>query len=78
VVILDGEDCVVQAIRDTVRVDLPNETYRLHTPRCVQHRKGTLALALTGDTENEENLLLVNDRKLAMPFNGYFTGIYIE
>lgn len=78
VVILDGEDCVVLAIRDTVSVSLPNESYRLHTPRCVQHRKGTLALALTGDTEHEENLLVVNDRKHPMSFNGYFTGIYIE
>lgn len=78
VVILDGEDCVVQAMRDTVCVNLPNESYRLHTPRCVQYRKGTLALALTGDTGSEENLLLINDRKWAMPFNGYFTGIYIE
>lgn len=79
VIILDMEDCVVLTLRDTtMRVDLPNESYRLHTPRCVQHRKGTLALALTGDTENEENMLLVNERKLAMPFNGYFTGIYIE
>lgn len=79
VVILDQEDCVVLAIRDsTMRVDLPNESYRLHTPRCVQHRKGTLALALTGDTENEENMLLVNEKKMPMPFNGYFTGIYIE
>lgn len=79
VVILDQEDCVVLAIRDsTMRVDLPNESYRLHTPRCVQHRKGTLALALTGDTENEENMLLVNEKKMPMPFNGYFTGLYIE
>lgn len=77
-VTMDVDDCVIQVQRDSMTVGFPFETYRLHTPRCVHFVPGTIALALTGDLADEDNILLVNDRKTKMPFNGYFTGIYIQ
>lgn len=61
-----------------MEVNLNFETHRLHTARCVDYRKGAIALALTGDVDYNENVLLINDRKVAVPFNGYFTGVYLQ
>ena len=77
-IVLDLDDCVVKVVRGEMVVDLDFETHRLHTPRCVAYKNGTIALALTGDVDYNENILLINDRKVPVPFNGYFTGIYIR
>lgn len=78
VVSCDYEDCVRYVIRDTVSVDLPLETFRLHTAACARYRKGTIAVALTADDPGGDNLLVVNTEKKVLSFNGYFTGIYFE
>ena len=77
-IVLDLDNCVVKVVRGEMEVDLDFETHRLHTPRCVAYKNGTIALALTGDVDYNENILLINDRKVPVPFNGYFTGIYIQ
>lgn len=77
-IVLDLDNCVVKVVLGEMEVDLNFETHRLHTPRCVDYKKGTIALALTGDVDYDENILLINDRKVPVPFNGYFTGIYIQ
>lgn len=77
-IVLDLDNCVVQVVRGDMEVNLNFETHRLHTARCVDYRKGAIALALTGDVDYNENVLLINDRKVAVPFNGYFTGVYLQ
>jgi len=74
----DYEDCVIQVRRDSTIVYFPMETFRLQTPNCVRHRKGLVAVALTGDLYVEENVLLVNTQKTFLPFHGYFTGVYFD
>ena len=78
VIVQDYDDYVVKVIRDTMEVTFPFVTYRLHTPRCVAYRNGMVALALIGDQADTENMIIINDRQISVPFNGYFTGIYIE
>lgn len=78
VVSCDYEDCVCYVIRDSVSVELPLETFRLHTASCARYRKGTIAVALTADDAGGGNLLVVNTEKKELSFNGYFTGIYFE
>ena len=81
----------MQTITGTVeRINFRNEesawtAFLLHTETGPVRATGIIptirlgmTLRLTGDTEHEENLLVVNDRKHPMSFNGYFTGIYIE
>ena len=78
VITLDQDNCVMEVVRGEKVVDLGFEPLRLHTPRCVAYKNGTIALALTSDADNNENILLINDRKVPVSFNGYFTGVYIQ
>ena len=75
---LDYEGCVRVVRRDTMLVSLPLETYRLQTPTSLCYRKGLIALALTADDEDGDNLILINNRQIHLSFNGYFTGIYMQ
>ena len=75
---MDLDDCVVKVVRGAMEVKLDWETYRLHTSRCVAYRNGIIALAFTGDVDYNENTLLINEELIPVPFNGYFTSIYID
>lgn len=75
-VLLDGENRVVKVVKGEGSIDVPRESYRLHTSRCVAFGEEKMGLALTGDTAENENSLMIDGELIPVPFNGYFTGIY--
>jgi hypothetical protein len=79
VIYCDSEDCVHEVYLDSTRVTtLPMELYTPYTAHAIHYKKGVVAMALTGDTSIDDNIIVVNDKKFPLSFNGYFTGVYFE